>query len=590
MTNAAQQYDPWGVSGNELYPGANPENPPWLMGYESVEEVTLFSGDDYALVELEYPVGFGWFGSKIAKSVVKVVSAPVKVAAKVTMAPVNLAKKVPVVGSVVKKADHFASNAVKVAGKPIGAVTKGIQTVTGAVSKEIGKIPVIGGPLHTVLDAGFSLGMAPVNLAVAVAIDGKRIDQAVLNNLKQQLHDFKQVAPYAQMVISVVPGVGQGVSAALASGLALAEGQSIADVLKAGAIGAIPGGPLVKAAVTMATETIQAAATGKPINLQTFASTAGGVASSALGLPVAAKNALVAGVATIGAIAKGAPLDKAMTDAAVNSLPLSADAKKAMTDGSQLAIDLAKGKKIDAALTSRVNGIIARLPATNPLHIALKTGLETARKAPPGQQEKTLAAAVHSGIGDALVSMGAQSLPADAQKGIKAGAALGAGKVFQSIRGPAVLKVTGKLIESGVQLSKASPVIAEARKLATTQGATQGFDHATGLLQQQVGLHDISVVRNALPANQKIGFDMAVAVRVGAVANPKPATTSPAAHAGNAIALGMQSYDPNKKAAIMSTVQTNPSAAVGATVAVKEVAAKRESFIVKVLRLFKLHK
>lgn len=580
MTNAAQQYDPWG--------GQQNQNPPWLMGYESVEPITLFSGDDYALIE--YQVGFGWFGSKIVKSVGKVVSAPIKVVGKVAVAPVNLAKKIPVVGSVVKTADHFASNAVKVAGKPIGAVTKGIQTVTGAVSKEIGKIPVIGGPLHTVLDAGFSLSMAPVNLAVAVAIDGKRIDQAVLNNLKQQLHDFKQVAPYAQMVISVVPGVGQGVSAALASGLALAEGQSIADVLKAGAIGAIPGGPLVKAAVTMATETIQAAASGKPINLQTFASTAGGVASSALGLPIAAKNALVAGVATIGAIAKGAPLDKALTDGAVNALPLTPQAKKAMTDGSQLALDLAHGKKLDAALTAKVNGIIANLPATNPLHIALKTGIETARKAPPGKGEQTLAAAVHSGIGDALVSMGAQSLPADAQKGIKAGAALGAGKVFQSVRGPAVLKVTGKLIESGVQLAKASPVIAEARKLASTQGATQGFDHATGLLQQQVGLHDITVVRNALPANQKIGFDMAVAVRVGAVANPKPPTTSPAAHAGNAIALGMQSYEPDKKAAIMSTVQSNPSAAVGATVAVKQVAANRESFIVKILKLFGLHK
>lgn len=534
------------------------------------EPIALFQGDEYPIILLvgsDGQVGFGWFGSKIVHAVTKPIGHAITGA-------VHVAVHNPVAS--------FTSNVVKVAGKAVGTVTKPIQSVTGAITKEIGKIPIVGGPLHTVFDVTFHVAMGPTNLVTAIA-SGQRIDHVVLNNLKQQLHDFKQIAPYAQMVISIVPGVGQGVSAMLSAGLALAEGQSITDALKAGLIGAIPGGPLVKAAVTMGVETIQHIARGDKLNLQTFTQTAGGIASSALGLPIAARNALVAGVAIIGGIAHGNPLDKAVSDAAIQALPLSDPVKKAMKEASTLSLDLAHGKKIDAALTARFSAIASVLPATNPLHDSIKTGLDTTRKV-HGKNEDIMLAALQSGLADTLVSMGAQPLPADAQKAVKAGVGLGSGVVYQAHRQTHITLATGKLTESGIQLSKTSPLFAEARKLAAAKNATKGFDVATGLLQQQVGVGDIAHARNGLDVTQKIGFDIACSVRVGAVANPKPPTLSPAAHAGNAIALGMQSYVPERKAAIMATVQTSPSATVGATVAVKAVATSREPFIIRILR------
>lgn len=544
----------------------------------TIQPVTLFQGEDYPIIIIvgENPlghsvgewfqanpnasvsgdVGFGWFGSKLVHTVSHAI----------THNPVA----------------SFASNAVKTAGKAIGTVTKPIQGITGAITKEIGKIPIVGGPLHTVLDVGFHIAMGPTNLVVAIS-SGQRIDHAVLNNLKQQLHDFKQVAPYAQMVISIVPGVGTGVSAMLSAGLALSEGQSITDALKAGMIGALPGGPLIKAAVTMGVETIQHVAKGETLNLQTFANTAGGIASSALGLPLAAKNALIAGVAIVGGITNGKPLDKAFTDGAINALPLSVQAKKAMTDVTAMSLDLAHGKKVDAAFTARITAAAAMLPSTCPLHDSIKTGLDTTRKQ-AGKNEDIMLAAIQSGLGDTLVSMGAQPLPADAQKAIKSGLAVGSGVVYQSHRATGLTKATGKLIENGVQVSKISPPVREARNLAATKGATQGFDHATGLLQHQIGTFDLAHARNSLNATQKIGFDMATSLRIGLVAQPKPPTLSPAAHAGNAITLGMQSYEPEKKAVLMATIQTNPSATVGATVAVKTVAANREGFITRLLK------
>jgi len=130
----------------------------------------------------------------------------------------------------VQDAAHFVDSAAKTAGREVGKVVKPIQTAVGDVSNEIGKVPVVGGLLQGVFDITYHATMWPAELAVAVVIDGKRIDQAVLDDIKHQVRSFQQVAPYAQMVISVVPGIGPGVSAALSAGLALAEGQSIDDV------------------------------------------------------------------------------------------------------------------------------------------------------------------------------------------------------------------------------------------------------------------------------------------------------------------------------------------------------------------------
>lgn len=572
------------MSDFEIYTGGEPKRYPWdgvgstrqdhefpvesmmrmypygnAMGSD-VEPITLFHGDDYG--EEWEMVQVGGLFSTLKKAV----SAPFK--------PVS----------------KFVGNAVKAAGKEVGKATKTVQNVAGQIGKGIGKIPIVGSPLKTVFDAGFHIGMAPVNLTVAVVIEGKRIDKAVLSNLKGQLQQFKQVAPYAQMVISVVPGIGQGVSGALSAGLALAEGQSIDEVLKAGAIGAMPGGPIVKAAVTMGVETIQQVAKGGPVNLQTLSKTAAGTATSALGLPIAASNAIVAGVATIGAVANGKALDKALVDNAAQGLPISVQAKKAMTDASTIALDLSRGKKLDAGTITRLNVISTQLPTTNPLRDSIRTGLEVAKKAGK-DKEKAMSVALQSGLADTLTSMGAQTLPTDVQKGIKAGVALGSGRIIQNQRGKALIKVTGKLSESGLQVSRASPVFAEARKIVGPTRGVKGFDIGVGLTQQQIGVFDVATVRNSLktPAD-KMGFDIALSTKIGVVANPKPPNVSAAAHAGNAITLGMQGYTPERKMAIMKAIEVSPSATVGATVAVKQVATKRDNWIARVLKALGLRR
>ncbi len=57
-----------------------------------------------------------------------------------------------------------------------------------------------------------------------------------------------KIAPFVQLAISFVPGVGAVVNGAIAAGISLAQGNSITDALISGTMNALPGGPLVKAA------------------------------------------------------------------------------------------------------------------------------------------------------------------------------------------------------------------------------------------------------------------------------------------------------------------------------------------------------
>lgn len=482
---------------------------------------------------------------------------------------------------------HFVSNAVKTAGREVGHVTHSIQHATGQISHAISKVPIVGGPLHAVFDATYHATFGMVNATVAIA-QGHRVDKVLMGQLHDAVNDFKQVAPYAKMVVSMVPGVGQGISAAMSAGLALANGQPIAEALKAGALGAIPGGALVQTCVRTSVETIQHVAKGEKLNLATLAQTAGSLGAGALGMPDTAKNALMAGIATTGNIVKGQPLDKALTDGVVHALPIPDSSKKAMTEATALTLDLAHGKRVDRALMSRVDGVVGMLSAHAPLRQNLLAGLQAVRDVGQSKHaEHIMMTALQSGVGDQLVSYGAAHLPKQARNGIKTGIALGTGLVHQEHTATQLIHVApGRLSETGIQMAKASPIFGEARKIAASKSGSKGFDIATGILTHRAGIFHLSTVRNTLQSpNDKMGFDMAMAVRIGAVAHPKPhAIQSPASHAGHAMTLGMQTYVPERKAAMMQAIQVHPSAAVGATLAVKQVAEKRNSIVERILQ------
>lgn len=235
-------------------------------------------------------LGSKGFLDNVAKAAGKVVAAPVKLTATVAASPFKLTAKVTGVKAIAKVGSGISS----VVRNPLKPVAK----ATTAVSKQVKKIPVVGKPLSAVVN----LGNAPVKLVAQVS-SGENINQAVLNNIKEQVKSVKEIAPYAKMCVSLIPGVGTAVSAAISAGAALATGQSITDAMISGIKGAIPGGMVAQTAFSISTDVLS----GKSLNT-----------------------------------------------AAINALPLTNTQKTALNTTVNLAKDLAAGKNVSKSVLANV--------------------------------------------------------------------------------------------------------------------------------------------------------------------------------------------------------------------------------------------
>jgi len=186
-----------------------------------------------------------------------------------------------------------------------------------------------------------SVYKAPMNAAVSIA-KGERIDRVAMQQFQTQLKAAKTLAPYVQTIVSVVPGLGTGLSAAIGGALALASGASIDAALLAAARSALPGGPLAQAAFDVAL----AAAQGKTVDALLI---------NALPVSPAAKDALVRGARAARQLADGKSIDKVLVDQALDLLPPQARA------AAQVGVALGQGQAIQ-----QVAGAAAKLPGFSP--------------------------------------------------------------------------------------------------------------------------------------------------------------------------------------------------------------------------------
>ena len=144
----------------------------------------------------------------------------------------------PGVGSIFSKIGHDIGHAVKDVG----------HAASSAFGK-VEKIPVLGNIVHVTSE----VYAAPFNTAARIA-SGARLDHVALGAFKDQLKIAKDTAPYAQTVVSFVPGIGTGVAVAIGAGAALAEGQNITHAAESAIRGALPGGPIAAAGFDLATK------------------------------------------------------------------------------------------------------------------------------------------------------------------------------------------------------------------------------------------------------------------------------------------------------------------------------------------------
>jgi hypothetical protein len=445
-----------------------------------------------------------------------------------------------------KKAAKGIAKGVKGAVK---GTVKGVNSAGKAVTKTVSKVPVIGPGLGAVTQLAF----APVSLTTSI-VSGERIDKAVLGHLKAQVKSVKAVAPYAQSVITLVPGVGTGVGAALSAGLALADGQPINAALVAGVKGALPGGAVARAAFDVS----EAVVRGKPIDK---------VALAAIPLPPDQKKVLEQGLNVARDLAKGKPVDKAVFERAQKLLP--ADAQKALSIGiaigegqykqaarkgagevipfissksiAKTAVSLAQapvsvsasvaigGKKTAVAVGPSMLNVIP-----SALRGSVAAGLKgkvtaSAKPAQSGTPRLAISTKVHTAISPATVTAVAARNP-------KLAAALNRPKnPKQQREGIVALKKRGA---------------AEVRVNAALQGAIAflkndaqktGFMIGIGVLQQP-GLtpQTIDTIRNQLNAEQRIGFNLAAAAKLGEATGKVKGDANPKKQFANMVNAGLK--------------------------------------------------
>lgn len=208
----------------------------------------------------------------------------------------------------------FISDAVSSVGGAIGSVGKGVVSVAKGIATPVA-----------------SLVASPIRLASDIA-SGKNVFTSLSDTVKRDLASAKSVAPYVQAVISVVPGVGQGVNAAIAAGSALAQGQNITSALVSGLKNALPGGPLA----AQAFDTAYAVARGQNVTeaaLQALVNQAPGgeIAKKAMQTAIAVAKGQNLQQAAIGAV-NGALLDKVGAPAVVKDAISDLAAGKSVTD------------------------------------------------------------------------------------------------------------------------------------------------------------------------------------------------------------------------------------------------------------------
>lgn len=117
------------------------------------------------------------------------------------------------------------------------SIAKGISSVGKGIVKgvsAVGKLP------------GVSTAFAPLRLVSDVA-RGKNVIGSVRKQAESVVRDTRKSLPVAASVVSVIPGVGTGVGMGLSALSAASEGKSLREIAEDAALGAIPGGPLVKA-------------------------------------------------------------------------------------------------------------------------------------------------------------------------------------------------------------------------------------------------------------------------------------------------------------------------------------------------------
>lgn len=420
----------------------------------------------------------------------------------------------------------FISNVAKTAGRAVGTVTKvaAFPIVKGAQLS--GKVPIVGKALSSTLN----LTIQPLKATEAI-IKGERVDKIALNQLKDQVQAVRDVAPVAKMVVSVVPGVGTGVGAALAAGEALASGKSIDKALVEAAKGAIPGGALASAAIDIGVAAVQG------------------------------KNVIQASI-----------------EAGIKQLPSNIQA------AARIVKDAAEGKNITKAVLAEAQkqipgDLVKKIGNISAVKLVVSSGLD-----PKQLNALKIVQTVASGkvVPKNILEAAQKSLPKQIMDGMKVGVALGQAKKIQNAVEKQLkhIPINAKktIANVGLKQIKRNKILQAGIKNLKNKQEKVGFAFGAGLVAHS-GLNENTILnlRKQLGKEQQKGFDMALATKVAMVTQKPPNPALPLqAKAAFYATKGMVGGTTQQKTQMMEILASTPLAREGAKEAIVDITKTRK--------------
>ena len=214
---------------------------------------------------------------------------------------------------------------------------------------------------HAVHDVGKAVGDAAKFVVHAVQHPDQALSEAehwvvhavsdVVNFVGHNIVTFVQLV---QIGVSFIPGIGEGLSAVIGGALALAEGKSITDALIAAALSALPGGPVVQMAASIAAEAITGA-----IEHKSFADIVGNVVADNIPGGGAIAKSVIHGVAgVIGAATTGHNIGQALVSGVTSAVGSAVGGQIPIPDAIANAVGGAAGKVVSGVANTLGQSVV----------------------------------------------------------------------------------------------------------------------------------------------------------------------------------------------------------------------------------------
>lgn len=497
----------------------------------------------------------------------------------------------------------FVNDIVETVGGNAGDAVDWTSNAAQDVGETLDGIPIVGG----LLGAAWSGITSPVQIAKDIS-DGVPIDEVALRHFEREIANVKAVAPYAQTVISFVPGIGPVASGAISAGIAIANGRPIDEILLEGVKGAIPGGPLVGAAFDTTVSVIQ----GKSVEEIGITAVQGLGKAAGVPIPQVAEKYLAAGLQVAKGVASGEAVDTALLDEAIAQLPPEAQkaavAAKSIGNGAALSdvlinsgLDSVAGKAKAAFGAERAMTVKAKkIGATKTLLAGTKAQPVAAKRAAASREQLKLAIQSGLAMGSGLyfqkqmAKQAVAAVPTLEDRGGQVGGVMGSlvgmiekpkpkltGIGSKALQRP---KLTGlgnkalqkpKLTGLGKMLPNGMVVPAKfadefpygdklwqegegfagesdfgAEKVKMNFSAAKGAKIGAALAALKPKPVQLLAIRKVLPTNAQTGFDAALAASVGLSREGVPPGMTPEQAAAYLATKGMVNASADQKQAI----------------------------------------